>query len=228
MEVESLENYSSQNFKTSYNKEDLTKLPEFKQWRSRIEKAGKKVVRCPLCWGYELFVEPTNHKCSMCGKIYCQQCLHPCVEDEVMHDHERGCWSKFMGLISIMKSWGANENYDDQITKCELAEAALVFIFGNHVLYSIKYYKFFKENKIIENDCVHSFFKYMNLFSNIFYCIVYSIAFFEFFFFLFFPAFFIRCYFRFITYNWLVVFEFGVDESPITELTVRGRGYDMY
>ena len=228
MELESLETYSSKNFKTSYNKEDLTKLPEFKQWRSRIEKAGKKVVRCPLCWGYELFVEPTNHKCSMCGKIYCQQCLHPCVEDEVMHDHERGCWSKFMGLISIMKSWGANENYDDQITKCELAEAALVFIFGNHVLYSIKYYKFFKENKIIENDCVHWFFKYMNLFSNIFYCIVYSIAFFEFFFFLFFPAFFIRCYFRFITYNWLVVFEFGGDESPITELTVRGRGYDMY
>ena len=42
MELESLETYSSKNFKTSYNKEDLTKLPEFKQWRSRIEKAGKK------------------------------------------------------------------------------------------------------------------------------------------------------------------------------------------
>ena len=68
----------------------------------------------------------------------------------------------------------------------------------------------------------------MNFLSNIFYCIAFSIAFFEFFFFLFFPAIFIPCYFRFITYNWLVVLEFGVDESPITELTVRGKGYSMY
>ena len=230
MELESLETYSSKNFKTSYNKEDLTKLPEFKQWRSRIEKAGKKVVRCPLCWGYELFIEPTNHTCSMCGNIYCQKCLKPCVENEVRHDHERGCCSKFMGLIETMRDWAKPSDYDNDMTNCELTKAALTFIFGNHVLYTIKYYKFFNGNKIIENDCVHWFFKYMNLFSNIFYCIVYSIMFFEFCFFLFFPGIFIPCYFRFITYNWLVVLdpEFTVDQSPITELTVRGRGYDMY
>ena len=96
------------------------------------------------------------------------------------------------------------------------------------ILYTIKYYKFFQSNKIIENDCVHSFFKYINLFVNIIYCVVYNIMFFEFFFLIFLPAFFINCYYRFIAYNWLIVLEFEVDESPITELTVRGRGYDMY
>ena len=69
---------------------------------------------------------------------------------------------------------------------------------------------------------------FLNICANSFYCLIYYIAFFEFFFFLFFPAIFIRCYFRFIAYNWLIVLEFDVDESPVTELTVRGRGYSMY
>ena len=89
-------------------------------------------------------------------------------------------------------------------------------------------FQFFKKNKIIEDDCTHGLFMYANLIANIFYCIVYSIAFFEFFFLLFFPSIFIKCYFKFIVYNWIIVLEFEVDESPITELTVRGRGYDLY
>ena len=68
----------------------------------------------------------------------------------------------------------------------------------------------------------------MNLLTNILYCFVFNIIFIEVFFFLFAPAFFINCYYRFIAFNWLVVLEFEVDESPITELTVRGKGYDMY
>ena len=230
MEIETLESYSNDYFKTSYNKEDLTKLPEFKKWLSDQEKAGNKVVRCPHCWGYEKFVIPSNHKCTMCGKIYCQKCLKKCVENEVHHNHERSCCSKLCGLIDVMKDWSQPDEFNNDMTCCELTKAALVFIFGNHVLYSYKYYKFFEENKIIESDCVHGFFRFMNFLSNIYYCITFSIAFFEFFFFLFFPAFFIPCYFRLITYNWLVVLdpEFTVDQSPVTELTVRGRGYDMY
>ena len=58
---------SKEYFKTSYNKEDLTKLPAFKKWKAERESEGEKVVRCPLCWGYEIFVEPTNQyvKCAM-------------------------------------------------------------------------------------------------------------------------------------------------------------------
>ena len=53
-------------FKTSYNKEDVTKLESFKKWKAEREADGEKVVRCPICWGYEIFVEPTNHDCIMC------------------------------------------------------------------------------------------------------------------------------------------------------------------
>lgn len=228
MESEETTLFSRNYFKTSFNKEDVSKLPIFKKWLSIQEKSGRKVVRCPHCWGYELFLVPTNHECTMCGNIYCQQCLKPCVEDEVQHDHERNCWSKFKGLIRIMKLWGNTADKGMDISKYEIIKACLVFIFGNHVLYTRKYFDFFKENKIIDNDCVHGFFKYTNLIVNILYCIIYNIAFFEFFFFLFFPAFFISCYYRFIVFNWLVVLEFSVDQSPITELTVRGKGYNMY
>ena len=228
MENEISTRYTKDYFKTSFDKEDISKLPEFKQWLSLQEKEGKKVVRCPHCWGYEIFVEPTNHECIMCQKLYCQKCLKPCVEDEVRHDHERSCCSKFKGLIRTMKDWGEDAGQYPDIDNCLLTKAALVFVFGNHVLYSIKYFQFFKKNKIIEDDCTHGLFMYANLIANIFYCIVYSIAFFEFFFLLFFPAIFIKCYFKFIVYNWIIVLEFEVDESPITELTVRGRGYDLY
>ena len=192
-------------FKPSYKKEDVTTLPSFKKWIKIKEEQGKKIVKCPWCWGYEIFKEPTNHTCPMCKNLYCQKCLQKCVQDEVMHNHDRGCWSKFCGLIDIMIDWGK----DADATPLEYLKASLIFIFGNHFLYTMKYFDFFKKNKLIDNDCVHSFFTYMNLFTNLIYCIVFNIAFFEFFFFLFFPGIFI-------------------DESPITELTVRGRGYDMY
>ena len=203
-------------------------MPIFKKWLYIQEQEGKKVVRCPHCWGYELYLVPTNHRCIMCGKIYCQKYLQPCVENEVMHDHERGCWSKFKGLITIMTDWGNNADNGHNIEKSFLIKACLTFIFGNHILYSYKYFKFFKKNQIIDNICVHKFFMYINLFVNIIYCIIFNIAFFEFFFLLFLPAFFIKCYFRFIAFNWLIVLELDVDESPITELTVRGRGYELY
>ena len=210
-------------FKSSYKREDITQLPSYKEWIKAKNQQNKKVVKCPWCWGYEVFKEPTNHTCPMCNNIYCQKCLQKCVEDEVEHDHDRTCCSKFCGLVDIMIDWGK----DADATPCEYLKAALIFVFGNHVLYTIKYYDFFKKNKVIENDCVHSFFMYMNLLTNIIYCIVFNILFFEFFFLLFIPAI-IPCYFKFITYNWLVVLEFEVDQSPITELTVRGRGYSMY
>ena len=213
-------------FKTSFQRQDVTTLPSYKLWIEAKKNQGKKIVKCPWCWGYEVFIEPTNHRCPSCDNLYCQKCLQKCVEDEVRHDHNRGCWSKFCGLVDIMIDWGKSENED--ITVWEYIYTSLIFVFGNHVLYTIKYYNFFKDNKLIDNDCVHSFFTFMNLLANIFYCIAFNMIFFEFFFLLFFPAIFIKCYFKFIILNWLVVLEFGVDESPITELTVRGRGYSMY
>ncbi len=125
-----------------------------------------------------------------------------------------------------MIDWGKGEEEDIKVWA--YIYTSLIFVFGNHLLYTIKYYKFFKKNQVIDNDCVHSFFTIMNLLANILYCVTFNMIFFEFFFLLFFPAIFIKCYFKFIILNWLVVLEFEVDESPITELTVRGRGYGMY
>ena len=215
-------------FPTSFKRQDVTTLPSYKRWMKAKKDQGKKVVKCPWCWGYEVFEEPTNHTCPMCNSLYCQKCLQKCVEGEVRHDHQRTCCSKFCGLIDIMYDWGTDPSTGNDVKAWELIMVSLIFVFGNHVLYTIKYFKFFNENNLSDNGCVHSFFKYMNLFTNILYCIFCNMIYFEFFFLLFFPAIFIRCYFRFIAYNWLVVLEFGVDESPITELTVRGKGYSMY
>ena len=89
MENETTSFFTKNYFRTSFNKEDVSNLPMFKKWLSLQEKEGKTVVRCPHCWGYEIFIIPSNHRCIMCRKLYCQKCLKPCVENEVIHDHER-------------------------------------------------------------------------------------------------------------------------------------------
>ena len=214
-------------FKTSYNKEDISKLPAFKKWKEEREKEGKKVVKCPICWGYEVFVEPTNHDCKCCGGVYCQYCLHPCVEDEVDHDHERSCCSKFCSLVELMIGEGKNRGEKHECS--ELLKISLIFIFGNPFMFTTRYYKFFKENKIIDNDCVHSFFKFCNLFVNILTaCSIFYLPWVALFLLLFLPSI-VPCYFFFIFYNWKYLIEnLEVDETPLLELTVRGRGYDMY
>ena len=214
-------------FKTSYNKEDITNLPAFKKWKSEREKEGKKIVRCPICWGYEIFVEPTNHDCKCCGGVYCQYCLHPCVEDEVEHDHERSCCDKFCSLIDLMIDEGKVEG--DKPECSELLKVSLIFIFGNPFMFTSGYYKFFKSNKIIDNDYVHSLYKFCNLFVNLITaCGIFYLTWVEFFLLIFLPSF-IPCYFFFIFYNWkFTINNLEVDETPLLELTVRGRGYDLY
>ena len=81
--------------------------------------------------------------------------------------------------------WGNDADNIHNIDKLLLTKACLTFIFGNHVLYTYKYFRFFKKNQIIDNINVHKFFMYINLFVNIIYCIVFNIAFFEFFFYYF-------------------------------------------
>ena len=68
----------------------------------------------------------------MCHEEYCQKCLKPCVENEVRHDHSRSCCSKFIGLIKLMGSF----EKDDSATPLEYLKASLVFILGNHFMYT--------------------------------------------------------------------------------------------
>ena len=214
-------------FKTAFNKEDLTKNPAFKKWKEERENEGKKVVRCPICWGYEVFVEPTNHICQMCNGIYCQHCLHPCVEDEVEHDHSRGCCDKFCSLVELMIGEGKVEGPKPPCS--DLLKISLIFIFGNPFMFTYRYYKFFNGNKIIDNDCVHNLFKFANLFVNIITaCCIFYFAWLAFFILLFIPSV-VPCYFYFIYFNWdYLIDNLDLDETPLLELTVRGRGYDLY
>ena len=108
----------------------------------------------------------------------------------------------------------------------EYVKVSLIFVFGNPFMFTIKYFQFFCKNKIIENDCVNTFFKYMNLFVNILTsCSIFYIYWFALCFLIFFPSIF-PCYFSIIYENWsMLIDSFDIDEVPIAELTVRGRGY---
>lgn len=211
-------------FRAEFKNQDVTSLSSYKIWLEAKTKEGKKVVKCPCCSGYEVYVEPTNHICEMCDREYCQYCLKPCVEDEVEHDHSRGCCSKFCSLVRLM----CNQRNAGEATKEDYVKSILVFIFANHFLYAHKYFKFFQENPIIDSPYVSKFFTYVNLFHNLLYCLVYNLMYFQIFFVLFFPAIFLKCYLLFIIENWKYTIYLDVDETPIFELTVRGRGYYMY
>ena len=212
-------------FPASFKREDLTKLPSFQEWSSLKKKEKKKIIRCPICWGYEIFVEPTNHKCEICSKEYCQKCLKIIVAGEVQHDHERGCCSKFRGLIEDIIEYGGGEDWKEPQL---YLLTSLLFIFGTPIMFTVKYYKYFKSNNIIDNNCVHGFFTFLNLIANIIYSILFYFFYLEIFFTIFIPSIFCPQYFKIIMNNWMEVYEFGVDEIPITELTVNGRGFRFY
>ena len=214
-------------YKTSYEKEDLTKYPAFQKWKSDREKEGKKVVRCPICWGYEIYEEPTNHICPMCNGTYCQYCLHPCVEGEVEHDHESTCCDKCCSLFNLMLEEAKPDGRE--ATCLSMIKVTFIFLFGNPFMFTYRYFTFFQQNKIIDNNCVHNFFKYTNLLVNILtVCSTLYITSIEIFLLIFLPAF-IPCYFYFIYFNWLfTIEEMEVDTMPLLELTVRGKGYYLY
>ena len=212
-------------FGTSYKKEDVTTLPSFNIWYSAKEKENKKIVKCPICWSYEVFVRPSNHICQNCSKEYCQNCFKIIVEGELEHDHERTCCSKFKGLIDDIIDFGGGQEWKEPYL---YVLTSLLFIFGTPIMLTVKYFKFFGKNNIIDNNCVHNFFRTLNLFCNIIYSILFYFIYCSIFFIAFLPSLFWFKYFKIIMNNWMEVYKFEVDEIPITELTVNGRGFQYY
>ena len=211
-------------FPASFHRQDVRQLPSFQRWEEVKKKEGKKIVKCPICFGYETFEEPTNHICKNCGEEYCQQCLKKIVEDEVQHDHY-GCCKKFCNLMRVIYSFGKNTQWREPKL---YVYTTLLFLFGTPLMFSIKYFKFFLKNKATEGAWAHWLFTFMNLIANICYSIIYHMIFFEISFIIFLPGIFCWPYFKTIMNNWMVVYEYDVDECPITELTVCGRGYAYY
>ena len=188
------------------------------------------MIKCPICSSYEIFEETTNHDCLICGETYCQGCLKICVEGEIEHNHTRNYCSKFCTLFEYL--------FSESFFNCCRSRACndpkeyffmtIIFLFCNPAMFTKKYFNFFQNNHISENCCVHWFFTYLNLFANILYCVVYNILSIELFSFILFPSIFCCSYYEIIIYNWNYVYRFDVGECPITELTVRGKGYHFY
>jgi len=41
-------------FKTSLNKQDVSNMKSFIEWKKMKQRDGYKIVRCPICWSYEI------------------------------------------------------------------------------------------------------------------------------------------------------------------------------
>ena len=41
-------------YKTSFNKQDVSKMKSFIDWKKMKQREGKKIVKCPICWSYEV------------------------------------------------------------------------------------------------------------------------------------------------------------------------------
>lgn len=226
MEIDYEENLNNDFFPSKYKKQDLTKVTEFNKWYERKMQEGKKIVKCPICGGYELFVLPSNHKCKNCGEEYCQQCLKKCVKGEIRHNHEKSCCAKFCSLVKLIFEEGLSEDWNEP---SEYILTTLLFLFGTPVLFTIKYFNFFTKNYVIDNCCVHWFFAILNLTSNIFYSIAFTICYSEICFIILSPTIIYYKFFKIIIDSWMyAAYEYDVGQCPITELTVSGRGYDMY
>ena len=224
MEIEeSEENLNADFFPTKFKKQDLTKIPSFNKWYEMKEKQNKKVVRCPICWSYELYISNEKHKCAQCGGMYCQYCLKKYVENERRHDHETTCCEKFYDLVKLIFDYGGADDWEEPY---EYVRTGLLFLFGTPTLFTIKYFNFFRKNYVIDNCCVHWFFAILNLMANIFYSIVYSIWYMEVSFIILSPSIVYYKFFKIIVDNWVfVAYRYDVGNCPITELTVSGTGY---
>ena len=226
MEIEEEDNLDKDNFPSRYKKQDLTKERVFNKWLEKKKKEGKKIVKCPICWGYELFVEPTNHICANCGEEYCQKCLKKCVEGEVEHDHESTCCDKFCSLVELIFDYGSSDDWDEPSV---YFYTILLFLFGTPTLFTIKYFNFFRKNYVIDSCCAHWFFAILNLIANICYSIAFTLWYTEVSFIILSPTIIYYKFFKIIVDNWVyVAYKYDVGTCPVTELTVSGRGYDLY
>ena len=224
MEVEELgDNLNADFFPSKYKKQDLTKISAFNKWYETKQKEGKKVVRCPICWSYELYISSQEHICANCGEKYCQYCLKKYIEDERPHDHETSCCEKFCDLVKLIFDYGGSDYWKEP---SEYIYTSLLFLFGTPTLFAIKYFNFFRKNYVIDNCCTHWFFAILNLFANICYSIIYSIWYMEVCFIILSPTIVYYKFFKIIMDNWMyVAYVYDVGECPITELTVSGIGY---
>ena len=216
-------------FKTSFKRQDVTNMPSFQKWNEEGKKRGLIIVRCPSCWSYEISEKSYEHKCQVCGEYYCQKCLM-IVEKDRNHESYcikngcticcKNCCNAFCELVvAIFGEFSGKW----RLKWYEYFLMILLFLFGTPIMFTIKYFKFFLDNPITDNYCVHKFFTFLNLMSNILYCIIYNLFYFGISFIIFFPSFIYFPTIKLIANSWSFIYDSDVNDVPITELTVRER-----
>ena len=196
-------------FKSSFKKQDVTKLPKYQKWNEIRKKKGIKVVRCPICWSYEKNNNKYHHKCQVCKEEYCQKCFK-ILENGRNHGHHLDCCKD-----GCTNSW----EYDC----CEYFLMIVIFLFGLPIMFTIKYFRFFLENRVIDSFCPHWFFTSLNLMTNIIYCFLFSLYYFEISFIIFSPTILYFGNIKFIGNNMNYVYYHSVSEMPIVKYSVRER-----
>ncbi len=220
-------------FKTSFKKQDVTNMPSFQKWSEEGKKRGSKIVRCPSCWSYEKSEKSYQHKCQVCGEYYCQKCLmiveqyghHElyCIKNGCRICCKNCCDGCFCGLWEIVELIFDECSSHWRLEWYEYLFMTLLFLFGTPIMFTIKYFNFFLNNRITDNCCVHWFFTFLNLMCNIIYCIIYNFLFCGISFILFSPSLIYFPTIKLIGNNWKYVYRYDVSECPITQLTVRKR-----
>ena len=221
-------------YKTDFAKQDVTNIPSFIKWKEYQTKNNIKLVKCPVCWTYEKYTKSYLHSCINCEHYYCQRCLK-ILDDDRRHEHQLDCCDE--GCIICCKTccsdccegtgdllcliFGECEDSVWNRTFCEYFLLTLLFLFGTPILFTIKYFKFFLKNKVIDNDCAHWFFTILNLLTNIIYCFLFTFFYIGISFVIFSPSILIYKYIKLIAGNWYYVYHYEIDECPIVQLTVR-------
>jgi len=213
-------------YKTSFNKQDVSKMKSFIDWKKMKQREGKKIVKCPICWSYEVNENIYIKECENCQNEYCQRCKKIVYGD---HDHFfeigsccRDFWCGFIcsGLKMVFDDYKKDLSWKDYLFY------DFIFIFGNPLMFSLKYFSFFRENKVCNSLCVHRFFAFLNLITNIIYSCLYEFLSIAISLVIFFPAFIYYPYAKFIGGNWYYVYDFDAETCPFICFTVESRRID--
>ena len=236
MENESKDNgiFQLNIYKTEFKKQDVSSLESFNQWNDMQNKNGKKIVRCPNCWSYEVSENIYMRICGNCGESYCQKCLKY-LENDREHDHPLDCCDHGCKICCVKCCEDCVEgicdlkdsifDYNKFLNCNEILFFSLIFIFGTPIMLAKKYWNFFFHHQVIDSLCANLVFFVLNFLTNIIYCFLFYFFFTGISFVIICPGIIIFPYLIFIVGNWYYVYGYEIDRCPIVELTVRTRSF---
>jgi len=218
-------------YKTEYEKQDVANMDSFKKWKEYQQKRGKKLVRCPHCWSYEISNNQFIYKCNICRKYYCQKCLK-CLEYNSKHNHkpfyyyccnEDEC-SIYCGdccceLCSFVCKY--TDVFYKDLDCFQIFLYSLLFLFGTPIFLTVRYLNFFRHNKITNNLKIHWFFTTINFITNIIYSCLFTFFYIGLILIIYLPGLIFYKYFICIVGDFSSCLKFEIDDWLFFNITVR-------